>query len=91
MAGKSLLDYALSRKGKLVDTLGSGLSKKDFKSVQGEIDVVGKEINRLMLKEYGPKLVKKQKGGLVKGYSKGGAVTSGTSSQTSGRRNSGIY
>ena len=44
-----------------------------------------------MLLEYGPKLVKKQKGGLVKGYSKGGAVTGGTSSQTSGRRNSGIY
>ena len=32
MAGKSLLDYALSRKGKLVDTLGSGLSKKTLKA-----------------------------------------------------------
>ena len=30
MAKKSLLDYALDRKGKLVNTLGSGLSDKDF-------------------------------------------------------------
>ena len=32
-----------------------------------------------------------KKGGAVKGYNGGGAVTGGTSSQTSGRRNSGIY
>tara|TARA_R100000008_G_C3495663_1_gene120996 strand:+ start:146 stop:316 length:171 start_codon:yes stop_codon:yes gene_type:complete len=32
-----------------------------------------------------------KKGGAVKGYSGGGAVTGGTSSQTSGRRNSGIH
>lgn len=32
-----------------------------------------------------------KKGGEVKGYNGGGAVTGGTSSQTSGRRNSGIY
>ena len=32
-----------------------------------------------------------KKGGAVKGYSKGGAVTGGTSSQTSGRRNRGTF
>ena len=65
MGKKSLLDYALDRKGKLVDTLGPGLSDKDFKSINKEIDVVGKEIDRLMIKEFGPKVVKKAKGGSV--------------------------
>ena len=65
MGKKSLLDYALDRKGKLVNTLGSGLSDKDFKSVNKEIDIVGKEIDRLMLKEFGPKVVKKAEGGSV--------------------------
>jgi hypothetical protein len=66
MAKKSLLDYALDRKGKLINTLGSGLSDKDFKSVNKEIDVIGREIDKLMIKEYGPKVVKKAKGGSVK-------------------------
>jgi hypothetical protein len=34
---------------------------------------------------------RKRTGQEVKNYSRGGAVTSGTSSQTSGRRNSGIH
>ena len=37
------------------------------------------------------KMVGKNKGGAVKGYSGGGEVTRGTSKQTSGRRNSGTF
>ena len=66
MAKKSLLDYALDRKGKMVNLLGSGLSSRDEKSINKEIDVISKEIDKLMLQEYGPKVVKKAKGGSVK-------------------------